>query len=85
MLIKLKFMKAFFFRVSFTLALVAFAFIGSSCNKCTKCEYEYTKNGSPQTVNMEEICGNSQDVDDHVQACQDLAKANNGKCLCSDI
>jgi predicted metal-binding protein len=60
-------------------------FLSTACNRCTKCEYEYTKNGNTQKVDMEEICGNSQDVDDHVQACQDLAKANNGKCLCNDI
>jgi predicted metal-binding protein len=65
--------------------LFSVLFLTTACNRCTKCEYEYTKNGNTQKVDMEEICGNSQDVDDHVQACQDLAKANNGKCLCSDI
>lgn len=73
--------------LKFTLLLAGLALMltTTACNKCTKCEYEYTKNGNTQKVDMEEICGNSQDVDDHVQACQDLAKANNGKCLCSDI
>lgn len=78
-------MKAPIYKRLFAISLIALSFASIGCNKCTKCEYEYTKNGSNQTVNMEEICGNSQDVDDHVQACQDLAKANNGKCLCSDI
>lgn len=65
--------------------LMIICLLSISCRKCTKCEYKYTLNNSTQTVPMEEICGNSQDVDDQVQACQDLAKANNGTCACADL
>lgn len=67
-------------------ALTGLFLLTTSCRKCSKCEYEYTTpTGTTQRVDMEEICGNTQDVDDQVASCQNLAAQNKGKCICVDM
>jgi len=43
------------------LALVALL-ITSSCNKCIKCQYTFTKNLRDSTVVFSQVCGNSTEV-----------------------
>jgi len=79
-------MKKPLFKTLILFSALGFALMSTACRKCSKCHYEYTSTGGQtQKVDMEEICGNSQDVDAHVQSCKSLASTHNGKCVCSDI